>query len=313
MTYSTRPQALFVDTRSKNARAILSELGVSFTVNLASADLIWMRSNYPQIYDQLQEYQLLNHIPNEDALVDKGNLTDHLTARSRTRTETDLPSNTFYPCTYRLYDEREHQTFFAQSPECDRADEPWILKPTDESRGIGIRIEWQVERVRRVYQCLQRENPESDYIVQRYIRNPLLLSGRKSEIRLYWLIANLDPLIVLLYREGTVRLNTLPFRLGDYDNPLVHLTNIYQQKKIPTTFPNYGSSGLSPNCRPISPTSSVPANPTSSQRDSSLCASDIWPARSKRLSKSWPRSRPRDTSSASTAPISSSMTRSTLG
>ena len=170
-----------------------------------------MRSNYPQIYDQLQEYQLLNHIPNEDALVDKGNLTDHLTARSRTRTETDLPSNTFYPCTYRLYDEREHQTFFAQSPECDRADEPWILKPTDESRGIGIRIEWQVEKVRRVYQCLQRENPESDYIVQRYIRNPLLLSGRKSEIRLYWLIANLDPLIVLLYREGTVRLNTLLF------------------------------------------------------------------------------------------------------
>ena len=101
--------------------------------------------------------------------------------------------------------------FFAQSPECDRADEPWILKPTDESRGIGIRIEWQVERVRRVYQCLQRENPESDYIVQRYIRNPLLLSGRKSEIRLYWLIANLDPLMVLLYREGTVRLNTLLF------------------------------------------------------------------------------------------------------
>ena len=65
--------------------------------------------------------------------------------------------------------------------------------------------------MRRVYQCLQRENPESDYIVQRYIRNPLLLSGRKSEIRLYWLIANLDPLIVLLYREGTVRLNTLLF------------------------------------------------------------------------------------------------------
>ena len=44
-----------------------------------------MRSNYQQFYDQLQEYQLLNHIPNEDALGDKGNLTDHLTARSRTR------------------------------------------------------------------------------------------------------------------------------------------------------------------------------------------------------------------------------------
>ena len=91
--------------------------------------------------------------------------------------------------------------------------------------------------MRRVYQHLQRENPESDYIVQRYIRNPLLLSGRKSEIRLYWLIANLDPLMVLLYREGTVRLNTLPFRLGDYDNPLIHLTNIYQQKQDPDYVP----------------------------------------------------------------------------
>jgi hypothetical protein len=69
--------------------------------------------------------------------------------------------------------------------------------------------------------------------VQRYIKDPLLLDGRKSEMRLYWLLASTDPLMVLLYTQGTVRLNTLPFQLGEFDNPLIHVTNVFQQKSHP--------------------------------------------------------------------------------
>jgi len=61
----------------------------------------------------------------------------------------------------------------------------------------------------------------------------LLLNCHKSEIRVYWLIACLDPLLVLFYKEGTVRRNSEPFQWGDFDNPLIHVTNVARQKAHP--------------------------------------------------------------------------------
>jgi len=58
------------------------------------------------------------------------------------------------------------------------------------------------------------------------------------EIRTYWVIASVDPLIVL-YRDGTVRLTTQNYQHGDWENPLIHITNTKQQKKSgPLLFPN---------------------------------------------------------------------------
>jgi hypothetical protein len=64
------------------------------------------------------------------------------------------------------------------------------------------------------------------------------LHVRKSEIRIYWLIASLRPLLVLMHREGTVRLNSQPFRLQDFENTLIHITNIHQQKIHPDYDPS---------------------------------------------------------------------------
>jgi hypothetical protein len=72
---------------------------------------------------------------------------------------------------------------------------------------------------------------EYEYVIQRYIKDVLLLLERKSEIRIYWIIASFDPLKVLVFPQGTVRLTTEKFKLGDYDNPLIHITNTHQQKK----------------------------------------------------------------------------------
>jgi len=55
------------------------------------------------------------------------------------------------------------------------------------------------------------------------------------EIRSYWLIASVDPFVVL-YRDGTVRLTTNDYQPGEWDNPLIHITNTKQQKKAD---PNY--------------------------------------------------------------------------
>jgi len=53
---------------------------------------------------------------------------------------------------------------------------------------------------------------------------------KKMEIRSYWVIASVEPLIVL-FRDGTVRITTQPYKHGDWENPLIHITNTKQQKK----------------------------------------------------------------------------------
>ena len=65
----------------------------------------------------------------------------------------------------------------------------------------------------------------------RYIHNPLLLRGRKFDIRVYMLILGGSPWLVL-YRDGYVRLCCESYQLAS-PSLEVHLTNQYQQKKNP--------------------------------------------------------------------------------
>jgi hypothetical protein len=102
----------------------------------------------------------------------------------------------------------------------------WIRKPMARGRGIGVEPVVDVEAWLAARAAPGRHGAE---LVQRYITNPLLLDGTKSEVRSYVLIASTDPLLVL-YHDGTVRLTSLPFVLGDWKNPLVHVTNTYRQK-----------------------------------------------------------------------------------
>ena len=65
----------------------------------------------------------------------------------------------------------------------------------------------------------------------RYISTPLLLRGRKFDIRVYMLIVASNPWLVL-YRDGYVRLCCEAYQLAS-QSLAVHLTNQYQQKKNP--------------------------------------------------------------------------------
>ena len=69
------------------------------------------------------------------------------------------------------------------------------------------------------------------HIMQRYIERPLLVDGYKSEIRLYFLVASVQPLRVLWYPEGSVRLAVRPFQHSQWQDPLVHIVNTAQGKR----------------------------------------------------------------------------------
>jgi tubulin polyglutamylase TTLL5 len=59
--------------------------------------------------------------------------------------------------------------------------------------------------------CVGAQVPlEEPMVVAKYIDNPLLINGHKSDLRLYVLVTSYDPLIIYLYEEGLVRLALLP-------------------------------------------------------------------------------------------------------
>ncbi len=65
----------------------------------------------------------------------------------------------------------------------------------------------------------------------RYISNPLLIHGRKFDLRVYMLVVWGRKWLVF-YREGYARLCCEEYQLGSH-NLSVHLTNQYQQRKNP--------------------------------------------------------------------------------
>ena len=213
---------------------------VSLVDHAVRADMLWIRRGFSQLYNRLSRYQLLNHIPGEKQMVDKGRLTQALQTYSGSQTEFPFNLEDFYQQTYCLYLKDQAEDFLAGSAVAGETEDLWILKPTDLSEGEGIKIiSARSEAKEFVTGSADGNSSQRDsYIAQKYIRRPLLLQQRKSEIRIYLRRACLEPGEVMMFHEGTVRLNSLPFRLADFDNQLVHITNVKQQYNHPDFDPN---------------------------------------------------------------------------
>lgn len=95
---------------------------------------------------------------------------------------------------------------------------PWIAKLSTGKRAMGIKLITGVGDIPR---------GKDEYIVQRYISDPLLLGGRKFHIRLYLVITNLQPLRAIVHREGLVLLaaNNYTTDMSSYNDLSIHLTN----------------------------------------------------------------------------------------
>merc|ERR1712091_73214 len=105
----------------------------------------------------------------------------------------------------------------------------WIVKPAVGSAGRDIQIarngdvlaqkieESGAEAQRR---SAANQDQEEIFIVQRYIMNPLVLPGptgrgHKFDMRVYFYIANVSPMLSLMYNDGYLRVNAEPYDLTD--------------------------------------------------------------------------------------------------
>lgn len=224
-------EALYCDSASTNAKKVF-ESRYNIIDEADSANLLWIRKGYRKFYNNLDEFQLINHLPNEKSIVNKGRVLEVLRNYEGQNLESGegfTPMSQFIKRTYRLYDVAEREQF-VEYYNREVGDNIWILKPTSLSRGRGMKI---IANRADFDQYFGQKSviDERKYIAQKYISNVLLLNDRKSEIRVYWLIASLDPLRVYFYPEGSVRLCTAPYKLDDFENTSIHIANTFQQKK----------------------------------------------------------------------------------
>ncbi|KAG2485521.1 hypothetical protein HYH03_015793 [Edaphochlamys debaryana] len=103
----------------------------------------------------------------------------------------------------------------------------WICKPTSLNRGNGITV---CDSLEGVTEHLATRPEGSSLIVQKYIERPLLLGGRKFDIRAYALVGPDGR--VYFHREAYVRTSSTPYDPSDLANRSAHLTNDAVQKHL---------------------------------------------------------------------------------
>ena len=74
-------------------------------------------------------------------------------------------------------------------------------------------------------------------VIQRYIKDPYLIDGRKFDLRLYVLVTSFDPLRVYLFNDGLVRFSSYKYSSSTKDMHCryIHLTNYSINKKCKTS------------------------------------------------------------------------------
>ena len=207
-----------------NARTVLEQTGAwQLTTNLTSADLIWVRNRCILGKYAGRPGQAVNRLDYDRIVASKAKLA---------RLMASLPSQAkdFFPETLQLVTHTDAAV--VNRTLADAGSAVWILKAADMSKGKGIipipaPREWVLAGG-----AQQAIDSGRAHVVQKYIERPYLLDGFKSEVRLYFLVASVVPLKLLWYTEGSVRLAAQRFEAGQWDNPLVHIVNTAQGKRV---------------------------------------------------------------------------------
>ncbi|XP_001605729.1 probable tubulin polyglutamylase TTLL1 isoform X1 [Nasonia vitripennis] len=193
---------------------------------------------------RMADNQTINHFPNHYELTRKDLLVKNI-KRYRKDLEREgnplaergdgpgkylhldfIPVTFVLPADYNMFVEE-----YRKSPQST-----WIMKPCGKSQGAGIFLINKLSKLKKWSR--EARNPfnpnltKESYVISRYIDNPLLIGGKKFDLRLYVLITSFRPLKAYLFKLGFCRFCTVKYdtSIQELDNMYVHLTNVSVQK-----------------------------------------------------------------------------------
>ncbi|ETO32154.1 tubulin tyrosine ligase-like protein [Reticulomyxa filosa] len=199
---------------------------------------------------RLRDDQIINHFPNHFELTRKDLMVKNIkryrknlekngnpiAARNSNGTYIHLdfvPSTYLLPNDYGLFEEEFKKILKGTK---------WILKPTCKAQGAGIFIIDKLIQLKK-WSPSYGHNKEEPYVVSRYIEKPLLIGGKKFDLRLYVLVTSYRPLRVYFHKQGFGRFSNVKYTLKkeEMNNTEIHLTNVAIQKHGADYNPNHGN------------------------------------------------------------------------
>uniref|UniRef100_A0A3Q2SVL9 Tubulin tyrosine ligase-like family, member 1 n=1 Tax=Fundulus heteroclitus TaxID=8078 RepID=A0A3Q2SVL9_FUNHE len=194
---------------------------------------------------RLSDEQLVNHFPNHYELTRKDLMIKNI-KRYRKELEKEgsplaekdengkyvyldfVPVTFMLPADYNLFVEE-----FRKNPSST-----WIMKPCGKAQGKGIFLINKLSQIKkwsrdsRTSTFVAASSGKEAYVISLYIDNPLLIGGKKFDLRLYVLVTTYRPLKCYMYKLGFCRFCTVKYTpsTSELDNMFVHLTNVAIQK-----------------------------------------------------------------------------------
>ena len=250
---------------NRGLREVTGESDLSWDIFWCEKD--WIREVFDKVH--LSSNQKVNHFRNHFMLTRKDNLAKFI-RKAKREAEKDgriqeakkfdiIPQTFLLPTEYSLFVEHFKKEQVAGTRNI------YIAKPIGRSQGKGIFLfdrlasigEWRQTFASSMSAggapiqtpaiagsnaaigsgCLDDEDGTATstepYVTQRYIQNPLLIGGKKFDMRLYGLVTSYSPLSMWIYRTGFARFAHTRYALNKetLDNTTMHLTNVAVQKK----------------------------------------------------------------------------------
>lgn len=196
----------------------------------------------PDVGYRLSDDQIINHFPNHYELTRKDLLVKNV-KRYRKELEKEgsplaakdengnytlleiIPTSYILPSDYSIFVEE-----FKRNP-----NQMWIVKPPSRAQGRGIFILNKMSQLKKWAQQRWQSSTTSSkdqYVVSRYVDKPLLIGGKKFDLRMYVLVTSYRPLRVYSFFDAFARFCNEKYSndVSDLDNQYVHLTNVAIQK-----------------------------------------------------------------------------------
>ncbi|GFT91901.1 tubulin polyglutamylase TTLL6 [Nephila pilipes] len=159
---------------------------------------------------KMKPFQRVNHFPGMKEICNKDLLCQNMKKMRKV-----LPkSYNFFPLSFCLPEEKRYLIKYCEKKKSD----VFIIKPDRNSQGVGIDLVKGMPDVK-MYR---------NVVCQKYICKPLLMERFKFDLRLYVLLTSVSPLRIYIYKEGIVRLATIPYKKPNASNmneKRMHLTN----------------------------------------------------------------------------------------
>eukprot|EP00977_Amphora_coffeiformis_P013897 scaffold3784_cov174-Amphora_coffeaeformis.AAC.2 len=181
--------------------------------------------------ESLLPWQRPSHFPGERLMDRKGTMYQVLRQYSLRQ---NVPLD-FVPETFILYDDKDKNRF-VERLDNGGMDMPWVLKRSKASRGRGVTMLGPHSTELRTLRDELEDGPnKTGHIIQSYIRNEWTFQGHKCDLRVYVLVASIQPLIVY-YHDGIVRTAIGLHNEEDFGESKAHLTNVSQNKQNRTAW-----------------------------------------------------------------------------